>query len=196
MKRVKLLKDTEPRPAYIPLSRPATVELKEGPKQINREGGKRRIVASANVRGRDLGSVGAEAQQKIDASVKRPAGYWVTWGGQFENLIATRERLVVVMPLALVLIFMLLFASRHSIFLAALVFTGVPLALTGCVCLPCGSAICRLRFPQAWDLSRALVWRCKRPGAGELYSRATHRRSRGLKRPWWRVAAGASGPCS
>jgi cobalt-zinc-cadmium resistance protein CzcA len=131
MKRAKLFEDTEPRPAYIPLSRLATIELKEGPNQISRENGKRRIVVSANVRGRDLGSFVAEAQQKIDTSVKLPEGYWITWGGQFENLMAARQRLLVVVPLALFLIFMLLFASFQSVQLAALVFTGVPLALTG-----------------------------------------------------------------
>ncbi|MGE0682505.1 MAG: efflux RND transporter permease subunit [Candidatus Binatia bacterium] len=131
MKRAQLLDYTEPQPAYIPLSRLAHIELKEGPNQISRENGKRRIVISANVRGRDLGSFVAEAQQKIDASVKLPEGYWITWGGQFENLIAARERLMVVVPLALFLIFLLLFASFHSVRLAALVFTGVPLALTG-----------------------------------------------------------------
>ena len=131
MKRVKLFEDTEPRPAYIPLSRLSTIELKEGPNQISRENGKRRIVVSANVRGRDLGSFVAEAQQKIDASVQLPEGYWMTWGGQFENLMAARARLTVVVPLALFLIFMLLFASLHSVRLATLVFTGVPLALTG-----------------------------------------------------------------
>ncbi len=128
---VKLLEDTDSRSAYIPLSRLAHIELKEGPNQISRENGKRRIVVSANVRGRDLGSFVAEAQQKIDASVKLPEGYWITWGGQFENLMAARERLTVVVPLALFLIFMLLFACVSLVRLAALVFTGVPLALTG-----------------------------------------------------------------
>lgn len=130
-KPARLIEDADPRPAYIPLSRLATIELKEGPNQISRENGKRRIVVSANVRGRDLGSFVAEAQQKVDATVKLPEGYWLTWGGQFENLMAARERLTVVVPLALFLIFMLLFASFHSVRLAALVFTGVPLALTG-----------------------------------------------------------------
>ena len=155
MKRVKLLEDTEPRPAYIPLSRLAAIELQEGPNQISRENGKRRIVVSANVRGRDLGSFVAEAQQKIDAAVKLPEGYWMTWGGQFENLIAARERLTVVVPLALFLIFMLLFATFHSF--------GSPLwsspacrwrSLVGC--LLCGCGICRLRFPRVSGLSRSL----------------------------------------
>lgn len=131
IKPAKLIEETDQRPAYIPLSRLARIELKEGPNQISRENGKRRIVVSANVRGRDLGSFVAEAQQKVDASVKLSEGYWITWGGQFENLMAARQRLMVVVPLALFLIFMLLFASFQSVQLAALVFTGVPLALTG-----------------------------------------------------------------
>jgi cobalt-zinc-cadmium resistance protein CzcA len=83
------------------------------------------------VRGRDIGSFVAEAQQKIDDLIRLPEGYWISWGGQFENLIAARERLMVVVPLALFLIFMLLFAMFNSVRFAALVFTGVPLALTG-----------------------------------------------------------------
>jgi cobalt-zinc-cadmium resistance protein CzcA len=122
---------TELRPAYIPLSRLARIQLQEGPNQISRENGKRRLVVSANVRGRDLGSFVEEAQQRIDTVVKLPEGYWITWGGQFENLIAARQRLNVVVPLTLFLIFMLLFANFNSVRYAALVFTGVPLALTG-----------------------------------------------------------------
>jgi len=117
--------------AFLPLSRLATIELQEGPNQISRENGKRRVVVSANVRGRDIGSFVAEAQRKLSESVKLPEGYWITWGGQFENLIAARRRLMVVVPLALLLIFLLLFATFNSLRYALLVFTGVPLALTG-----------------------------------------------------------------
>jgi heavy metal efflux system protein len=117
--------------AYIPLSRVARIQVQEGPNQISRENGKRRIVVSANVRGRDIGSFVDAAQQQMASTVKIPEGYWVTWGGQFENLMAARERLMVVVPLALFLIFMLLFATFHSVRFAFLVFTGVPLALTG-----------------------------------------------------------------
>jgi cobalt-zinc-cadmium resistance protein CzcA len=88
-------------------------------------------VAQANVRGRDLGGFVAEAERRIAAEVKLPPGYWTTWGGQFENLIAARQRLMVVVPLALALIFLLLFTSFGSIKHALIVFTGVPLALTG-----------------------------------------------------------------
>jgi cobalt-zinc-cadmium resistance protein CzcA len=129
--RTNIGEAVEPRPAYVPLSRLARIELQEGPNQISRENGKRRLVVSANVRGRDLGSFVAEAQKKIDASITLPEGYWLTWGGQFENLMAARKRLTVVVPLALFLIFMLLFTMFNSVRLAALVFTGVPLALTG-----------------------------------------------------------------
>jgi cobalt-zinc-cadmium resistance protein CzcA len=120
-----------PKPAYIPLSKLARIDLQEGPNQISRENGKRRVVVSANVRERDIGSFVAEAQQKIDEAIKLPEGYWITWGGQFENLIAARQRLMVVVPLALFLIFMLLFVSFNSVRYALLIFTGVPLALTG-----------------------------------------------------------------
>ena len=106
---------SEPKPGYIPLSRLARIELQEGPNQISRENGKRRVVVSANVRERDIGSFVAEAQQRIDDAIKLPEGYWITWGGQFENLIAARQRLMVVVPLALFLIFMLLFVSFNSV---------------------------------------------------------------------------------
>ncbi len=117
--------------AYVPLGAVARVAIEEGPNQIGREDGKRRVVAQANVRGRDLGGFVAEAERRIAAEVKLPAGYWTTWGGQFENLIAARRRLMVVVPVALVLILLLLLTSFGSIKKALLVFTGVPLALTG-----------------------------------------------------------------
>jgi cobalt-zinc-cadmium resistance protein CzcA len=110
----------------------AKISASEGARQIRREDGKRRIVVQCNVRGRDLGSFVAEAQRRIQAKVGRlPEGYWLGWGGQFENLIAAKERLTIVVPLALGLIFILLFATFNSIRHALLVFTGVPLALTG-----------------------------------------------------------------
>jgi cobalt-zinc-cadmium resistance protein CzcA len=117
--------------AYIPLGAVARFELGEGPNQISREDGKRRVVVTANVRGRDLGSFVAEAQQRILEQVEVPAGYWTAWGGQFENLLSATRRLQLVVPLALLLIFALLFTSLGSARLALLVFSGVPLALTG-----------------------------------------------------------------
>ncbi|WP_437282293.1 CusA/CzcA family heavy metal efflux RND transporter [Sorangium sp. So ce375] len=117
--------------AFVPLGSVAKIAVEEGPNQVSRENGKRRVVVQANVRGRDLGSFVAEAQQRLDAEVKLPAGYWTAWGGQFENLIAARQRLALVVPVALGLIFGLLFLSFGTLKNALLIFTGVPLALTG-----------------------------------------------------------------
>ena len=102
-----------------------------GPNQISREDGKRRIVVSANVRERDLGSFVADLQRQIAEKVKLPAGYWIGWGGQFEQLVSATKRLTIVVPIALLLIFLLLFMSLGYTADAALVFSGVPLALTG-----------------------------------------------------------------
>jgi len=115
---------------YVPLGSVTTIEVTEGPNQISRENGKRRVVVQANVRGRDLGSFVNEAQEKVNA-VPLPAGSWLEWGGQFENLVAARERLSLVVPLCFVLIFGLLFVTLRSARQSLLVFTGVPLALTG-----------------------------------------------------------------
>ncbi|MEQ8827674.1 MAG: efflux RND transporter permease subunit, partial [Parvibaculum sp.] len=99
--------------------------------QISRENGKRRIVVQANVRGRDIGSFVEEAQARVAAEVAVPPGYWIDWGGQFENLITARERLTVVVPACFALIFLLLYSALGSARDAVLVFSGVPLALTG-----------------------------------------------------------------
>ncbi|MBA3936212.1 MAG: CusA/CzcA family heavy metal efflux RND transporter [Planctomycetes bacterium] len=115
----------------IPLKEVARVTLAEGLNQVSRENGKRRVVVQANVRGSDLGSFVEKAQRVVDEQVKLPAGIWLAWGGQFENLKAARERLEVVVPACLVLIFILLFTTFNSIKYAALVFTSVPMALTG-----------------------------------------------------------------
>ncbi len=116
---------------FVPLKAVAKIEVKEGLNQVSRENGKRRVVVQANVRGRDLGSFVAEAQQKIGRQVKIPPGQWLDWGGQFENLLAARKRLSIVIPVCLFLIFLLLFSAFNSVKYALLVFTGVPLALTG-----------------------------------------------------------------
>lgn len=116
---------------YAPLSELAEISVAPGPNQISREDGKRRIVVSANVRGRDLGSFVADAQEQIGQKVKIPAGYWIGWGGQFEQLVSATQRLLIVVPIALLLIFLLLFISLGSAADAMLVFSGVPLALTG-----------------------------------------------------------------
>ena len=119
-------------PGYLPLSTLASITVAEGPNQITREDGKRRIVVQCNVRGTDMGTFVNEAQLQIDKQIGRlPEGYWIGWGGQYENLIAARERLSVVVPVALGLIFLLLFVTFNSIKHSILVFSGVPLALTG-----------------------------------------------------------------
>lgn len=124
-------KSTDQMARIILLEDIADITLAPGPNQVSRENSKRRIVISANVRGRDMGSFVQEAQALIDKNVKLPSGYWVTWGGQFEQLISASKRLAVVVPVALALIFLLLFTSLGTIKDSAIVFTGVPLALTG-----------------------------------------------------------------
>lgn len=123
------LVDTRPR--TIPLKQLAAVELTEGPNQVSRENGKRRIVVQANVRDRDLGSYVADVQEKVEAELKLPPGTWLNWGGQYENLIRAKERLLIVVPLCLFLIFILLFSTFNSVKDALIVFSGVPLALPG-----------------------------------------------------------------
>lgn len=116
----------------VPLSSVAKVEEIEGPSTITREWGQRRATVQVNVRGRDVGSFVAEAQKRIKEQVQMPVGrYRIEWGGQFENLHRARTRLLIVVPLALILIFSLLYISLGSVRLALLVFTGVPLAITG-----------------------------------------------------------------
>jgi len=119
------------RPAFIPLKNVAAFELGEGPNQISRENAKRRVVVQANVRGRDIGSFVAEAQAKISEQVKLPSGTWLTWGGQFENLIAARDRLLLIVPACFFVIFLMLLTALGSIREALLVFSGVPLAISG-----------------------------------------------------------------
>lgn len=114
---------------FIPLGTIAEFKVIKGPNQISRENAKRRVVVTANVRGRDLGSFVEEAQTTL--RLKAEPGYWIEWGGQFEHLITASQRLWVVIPLTLVLIYLLLFAAFGSNANALLVFTGVPLALTG-----------------------------------------------------------------
>jgi cobalt-zinc-cadmium resistance protein CzcA len=116
---------------FIPLGEIATLTVEPGVNQINREDGKRRVVVTANVRGRDLGSFVAEAESRIHTEVEVPAGYWLDWGGQFENLISAGKRLQVVVPAALLLILLLLYGAFKSITDVLLIFTGVPMALTG-----------------------------------------------------------------
>jgi cobalt-zinc-cadmium resistance protein CzcA len=123
--------DGSNRPGFVPLDAVADIQTTEGPNQISRENGKRRIVVQANVRGRDIGSFVEDAGRAIAAGVKLPAGTWLDWGGQFENLVAARQRLMIVVPVCFFLIFILLFSTFNSAKYAAMVFTCVPLALTG-----------------------------------------------------------------
>jgi cobalt-zinc-cadmium resistance protein CzcA len=115
---------------FVPLGQLARIEVAEGPNQFSRENGKRRIVVQCNVRGRDLGSFVAEAQAKM-AGVTLPPGGWLAWGGQYENLVAARQRLSIVVPICFLLILTLLFSTFHSVRYALLVFSAVPLGLTG-----------------------------------------------------------------
>ncbi|MET4730366.1 cobalt-zinc-cadmium resistance protein CzcA [Lysobacter enzymogenes] len=118
-------------PRTVPLREVAAIKSVLGPNQINRENGKRRIVVTANVRDRDLGGFVTDLRSRIDAQVKLPEGYWIGYGGTFEQLISASQRLAVVVPVTLVLIFALLFMAFGSAKDAAIVFSGVPLALTG-----------------------------------------------------------------
>ncbi|AZF61708.1 MULTISPECIES: CusA/CzcA family heavy metal efflux RND transporter [unclassified Pseudomonas] len=116
---------------FIALSQVASLDLVLGPNQISRENGKRLVIVSANVRGRDIGSFVEEAESAISTQVKVPAGYWTTWGGQFEQLKEASERLRIVVPVALLLVFGLLFMMFNNLKDGLLVFTGIPFALTG-----------------------------------------------------------------
>jgi cobalt-zinc-cadmium resistance protein CzcA len=120
-----------PNGARIPLSEIAEVSVTEGPAQISREDTRRRISVELNVRGRDVGSFVKEAQDAIEREVKIPPGYYVTWGGQFENLQRASARLMIVVPLALFLIFVLLFTTFSSVKQALLIYTGIPFAVVG-----------------------------------------------------------------
>jgi len=117
--------------SYIPLQSIARISVVPGPNQISRENGKRRVVVMANVQERDLGSFVNEAQKAIREKVAVPAGYWIDWGGQFEQMISATDRLKVVVPLSLMLILGLLFSCFGTIRDGLVVFTGVPFALTG-----------------------------------------------------------------
>lgn len=116
---------------YIPLREVATLVSTEGLNEISRENGKRLIIVEANVRGSDLGTFVSHAKEKINAKVKIPPGYWIAWGGQFENLMSARHHLSIVVPVCFLLIFVLLYTSLHSVVESLLVFSGVPLAITG-----------------------------------------------------------------
>lgn len=117
--------------SFISLSQVASLDLVLGPNQISRENGKRVVIVSANVRGRDLGSFVQEAGETINTQVQIPAGYWTNWGGQFEQLQSAAKRLQIVVPVALLLVLALLFMMFNNLKDGLLVFTGIPFALTG-----------------------------------------------------------------
>ena len=127
---IALPRGADGRMGFVPLSAVATFEIAPGPNQVSREDGKRRIVVSANVRGRDIGSFVSEAQQRLE-SLQLPAGYWTRWGGTFENLESARQRLMIVVPAALLMVFVLLFAMFGNVRDGLIVFSGIPFALTG-----------------------------------------------------------------
>ncbi|QDH71236.1 efflux RND transporter permease subunit [Marilutibacter alkalisoli] len=118
-------------PRTVPLREVARVEIAPGPNQVNRENGKRRVIVTANVRERDLAGFVGELRERIDAGVELPSGYWIGYGGSFEQLISASRRLAIVVPVTLAIIFGLLFMAFGSVRDAAIVFSGVPLALTG-----------------------------------------------------------------
>ncbi|PXA94567.1 CusA/CzcA family heavy metal efflux RND transporter [Nostoc sp. 3335mG] len=120
-----------PSGSFVPLSTVAAIAVTEGPNQISRENGQRRLVVQANVRGRDIAGVVADAEARIAREVRLPTGVHLQWGGQFENLASARERLMLVVPACLAIILLLLFGALGNVREAAIVFTGVPLALVG-----------------------------------------------------------------
>jgi cobalt-zinc-cadmium resistance protein CzcA len=122
---------TMPRGAQVPLYQLATVEIKDGPNQVQREDAKRRIVVGFNVRGRDVQSIVTELQQKTGQQIKFPVGYYVTYGGAFENLNAAKQRLMIAVPVSLLLIFLLLFFAFNSIKHGLLIYSAIPLSATG-----------------------------------------------------------------
>ncbi|BDZ74374.1 cation transporter [Methylophaga marina] len=128
---VALTKSEDPDLSYVPLGEIAEIKKYVGPNQINRESGKRHVLVSANVTGRDLGSFITDIQNTVNQRLLMPSGYWVEYGGTFEQLQSATKRLSIVVPATLVLILALLISAFRSIKDALLIFTGIPLALTG-----------------------------------------------------------------
>jgi len=128
---IKNLLVSAPNGARVPLFQLASVKIVEGPAQISREATRRRIGVELNVRGRDIGSFVNEARAVLERDVKFPPGYYITWGGTFENLERASARLLIVVPLALFLIFVLLYTTFNSIRQALLIYTGIPFAVVG-----------------------------------------------------------------
>ena len=152
------LREESKLPGYITLGSIAEFTIKPGPNQISRENGKRRVVVTANVRGRDIGSFVKEAERKIEEGVNIPANYWMSWGGQFEQMISARKRLQIVAPITLLLIFLLLFTTFGSIKTPFWCLQGVPLALTG-VLYHSGFGVFRCQYRQVLGSLRSPAWR-------------------------------------
>jgi len=131
LEAISNLRVADPQGRLIPLSQLATLTTEEGPAQISREDIQRRLSVEANVRGRDLAGFVADAQDRVASQVDLPPGYWIEWGGQFENLQRASSRLTIVLPLALFLIFVLLYTAFKSVRLALLIYINVPIAATG-----------------------------------------------------------------
>lgn len=120
-----------PQGTQIPLSLIAGIEIVEGPNQIQRENSQRRIIVGFNVRGRDVQTMVHELQQKVEQQIKLPPGYYITYGGAFENLVAAKERLSIAVPVSLVLIFLLLYFAFHSVKQGLLIYSAIPLSAIG-----------------------------------------------------------------
>lgn len=131
LKDIQQLLIPTPSGIQVPLSQLATVEIKDGPNQIQREDAKRRIVVGFNVRGRDVETIVKELQQKIEKQVKFPVGYYITYGGAFENLNAAKARLMIAVPVSLLLIFLLLYFAFNSIKHGLLIYSAIPLSAIG-----------------------------------------------------------------
>ena len=128
---IALSKELNPDLSYVPLGEVATISKKLGPNQINRQSGKRHVIVTANVEGRDLGSFIAETKQVMKSDLGLASGYWTEYGGTFKQLESASQRLMIVVPLTLLLIFALLYSAFGSFRDALIIFSGVPLALTG-----------------------------------------------------------------
>lgn len=126
-----MLKLETPSKPYVTLKEVADISTVEGPNQISRENGKRRVVVTANVRGRDLGSFVKEAQARVSSEMRLPAGYWIGWGGQYEHLLAAELRLMIVVPVVLAAVFALVYITFRSVWYSLVVYSGVPFALSG-----------------------------------------------------------------
>jgi len=131
VEQLKTLMVASPSGQLIPLAQLATISIEQGPAQVGRDNIQRRLTIEANVRGRDLKSFVDEAKQVIAKEVKLPPGYWLDWGGQFKNLEAATERLVIVVPITLFLIFVLLYTTFNAVGPAILIYLNVPFAITG-----------------------------------------------------------------